>query len=305
MNTHYDQIVQSISDLDIPALKLLLDDHRTYNEIPKNEFISRLSEVFDYFIKECRETQLVPVSGVCGFTKCINCKSPGIAFRGRVSSKYMILIIEVEADTVTDIYQCREFHLPNGKILKGPIRMDIYEEDSVAFVEGVDDHIAIQKCEAAINNLKQNSGPQDITFLYYSDLLDWVEVYDDHFVEVKEQYDNYRSMVPYIKVYDAIDIILTYLPNGAIVNIQESNDCYEEYKIRKPHLIPTWVKVLKPYFETHLPLVKYLDVKHIEAGYIQISSKYNIRLDISKDKPFLKFMINYRDAQKMVSAQQH
>ena len=41
----------------------------------------------------------------------------------------------------------------------------------------------------------------------------------------------------YIKVYNDIDIIITYLPNGAIVNIQESNDCYEEYKIRKPHLI--------------------------------------------------------------------
>ncbi|MBK9736921.1 MAG: hypothetical protein IPO92_18980 [Saprospiraceae bacterium] len=73
-----------------------------------------------------------------------------------------------------------------------------------------------------------------------------------------------------------------------------------QYKLTQQHLIPIWVKVLKPYYETHLPLVKYLHIPHIDAGYIEISSQYNIRLDISRDLPFLKFMINYQEAQASV-----
>ncbi len=300
MRTSYNQIVHCIANLDIQLLNELLDENRTYNDISKTDFISRISEVFDYFRKECGEIKLVPVKGVCGSSLCVNCNSPGITFRGMVSGKYMSLIINVEDDKVTDIFQCKEFKLSNGNVIKDQIKMNIYEEDKIGFVGGVDFHINIQKCEAALSTLKQGKGLKDITFLYYNDILDWVNIYDEVFLEVKDKYLEYRTMLPYIKLYDTIDLILTYLPNGAFINIQESNDCYEEYKISKPHLIPTWVKVLKPYFETHLPLVKYLNATHIASGFLEVSAGYNIRLDISRDKPFLNFMINYLNAQEWV-----
>ncbi|MBK9736920.1 MAG: hypothetical protein IPO92_18975 [Saprospiraceae bacterium] len=61
MSTSYDNIIQSISAMDVQALHSILDDHRTYNDISKNEFISRISAVFDYFIEECGEHKLVPL----------------------------------------------------------------------------------------------------------------------------------------------------------------------------------------------------------------------------------------------------
>ncbi|MBP6234504.1 MAG: hypothetical protein KA536_00115 [Saprospiraceae bacterium] len=267
MKSTYDKIVHSISNMDADQLFTLLDDKKSYNDITKIEFINRLRSVFAYLLDDGRETKLIPVSGACGLTECINCDNPGITFKGVSSDKYFSLIFDTTNGEVTDIYECKSFRLQNGDVLQDQIKLGIYEEDKITFVDDVDYHISIQNCEAAINKLKKGGGS-------------------------------------HIRIYDIIDIILTYLPKGAFINIQESNDCYDRYKRDQQHLIPTWIKVLKPYYDTHLPLMKYIHNVTPSLGYVELSSEYNIRLDITPDIPFLKFMINYQEALEWVKTYQ-
>jgi len=296
MKSTYDKIVNSISNMDADQLFTLLDDKKTYNDISKTEFINRLRSVFANLLDDVRETKLIPVSGACGLTECINCNNPGVTFKGVSSDKYFSLIFDTINGEVTDIYECKSFRLQNGDLLQDQIKLGIYEEDKITFVDDVDYHIAIQNCEAAINKLKKGGGSQQLSLLDYNDIEDWVEVYDDLFIDIKPHYEDYRTLLPYIRIYDTIDIILTYLPKGAFINIQESNDCFDRYKRDQQHLIPTWIKVLKQYYDTHLPLMKYIHNVTPSLGYVELSSEYNIRLDITPDIPFLKFMINYQEA---------
>ncbi|MBK7805176.1 MAG: hypothetical protein IPJ51_02580 [Saprospiraceae bacterium] len=50
--------------------------------------------------------------------------------------------------------------------------------------------------------------------------------------------------------------------------------------------------------------MKYIHNVTPSLEYVELSSKYNIRLDITPDIPFLKFMINYQEALEWVKTYQ-
>ncbi len=100
--TKLDFLIQSISNLDIDSIDLLLDDHRTYQDQPKQQFVWRLKDALQHF-SASGDDELIPYSGVCG--SCVKgCK--GYAFVGPISMQHLDLIIQYDGEHVTDIFSC-------------------------------------------------------------------------------------------------------------------------------------------------------------------------------------------------------
>jgi hypothetical protein len=100
--TKYDFLIQSISDLDIDSVDMLLDDHRTYQDLPKHVFINRLKHALAEFAASGNQ-ELIPYPGVCGSCNK-GCK--GYAFVGPNSLEHMDLLIEQDGENIKDIYTC-------------------------------------------------------------------------------------------------------------------------------------------------------------------------------------------------------
>lgn len=100
--TKLDFLIQSISDLDIDSIELLLDDHLTYQDQPKHQFISRLKNILQQFTAS-GDQELIPYAGTCG--SCVKgCK--GYAFVGPSSMQHFDLIIQWDGENITDIFCC-------------------------------------------------------------------------------------------------------------------------------------------------------------------------------------------------------
>lgn len=100
--TKYDFLIQSIADLDIDSVDLLLDDHRTYQDMEKKKFVQRLKDVMTDFMK-LGDHELIAYSGACG--SCVKgCK--GFAFVGPNSMQHIDLIIQYDGENITDIFSC-------------------------------------------------------------------------------------------------------------------------------------------------------------------------------------------------------
>lgn len=100
--TKLDFLIQSISDLDIDSVDMLLEDHRTYQDQPKHQFISRLQNILHQFTAS-GDQELIPYAGTCG--SCVKgCK--GYAFVGPNSLQHIDLIIQWDGENITDIFCC-------------------------------------------------------------------------------------------------------------------------------------------------------------------------------------------------------
>ena len=100
--TKYDFLIQSISHLDIDSIDMLLDDHRTYQDLPKHVFINRLKHALAAFTASGNQ-ELIPYPGVCG--SCVKgCK--GYAFVGPNSLEHIDLLIQYDGENITDMYCC-------------------------------------------------------------------------------------------------------------------------------------------------------------------------------------------------------
>jgi len=89
----------------------LLDDDRTYQDMPKSQFLHLLDNAFMKLSEE-ENTGLTAHSGTCGNEECINAGKSGFCFTGNKTKHHINLIIEEENGKVTDIYECNGFHCP-------------------------------------------------------------------------------------------------------------------------------------------------------------------------------------------------
>lgn len=133
--TKLDFLIQSISDLDIDSIELLLDDHRTYQDQPKNQFISRLRNILLQF-SASGDQELIPYAGTCG--SCVKgCK--GYAFVGPHSWQHIDLIIQWDGENITDVFCCallkleHEMELGEYVSIKPDLKLSDFDLDTPLF----------------------------------------------------------------------------------------------------------------------------------------------------------------------------
>ena len=123
LNTQADAVLFFIRKLDVGMVSDLLDDKRSYQDMPKIRFINKLDIAFDKFI-DAGDTWLELYQGCCDSTEC-NFKCGGYRFVGNTSRMYMDLIVEVKDGMVLDIYECTQFLCSTPlEILSTRVRID-------------------------------------------------------------------------------------------------------------------------------------------------------------------------------------
>jgi hypothetical protein len=133
--TKLDFLIQSISDLDIDSIDLLLDDHRTYQDLPKYQFISRLQNILQQFTASGNK-ELIPYAGSCG--SCVKgCK--GYAFISPHSLQHIDLIIQYDGENITDVFCCallkldHEMKLGERVYIKPDLKLSDFDPDNPPF----------------------------------------------------------------------------------------------------------------------------------------------------------------------------
>lgn len=109
LHSHEDAILWFISQFDWEMVSDLLDDHRSYEDLPKQKFIATLRTTFEQMQSEGDERLLV-FSGRCHDCNCSNYKKNGYIFCGNHTKQYFALLVETDEHLhVTDLYQCFNF----------------------------------------------------------------------------------------------------------------------------------------------------------------------------------------------------
>lgn len=127
LHNHLEAVAYFISQMDIEMVDLLLDDNRTYQDIPKERFIEKLRTAFSKFQEE-GDTILIAVPGKCKGSYCSNTGKSGVAFYGNKTKNYLRLVFEIDKKKhVSDIYEC--FGFKTKRKLQFDVGKSIFRKD--------------------------------------------------------------------------------------------------------------------------------------------------------------------------------
>jgi hypothetical protein len=94
-----------IEQMDIEMIEAFLDVNKTYQDMQKDTFLSKLNNVFEFF-KLSGDTYLASYQG-----KCNNCfkNKIGYTFIGNYSFNYISIIVDSENGNINDMFECSDF----------------------------------------------------------------------------------------------------------------------------------------------------------------------------------------------------
>lgn len=171
-------LVNAISEMDIKALELILEDNVSYQDTTKSIFIEKLDEVFREFKKE--DEKLIAYKGKCNSNECPNKNKNGISFIGNKSGRYINFIIEENEDSsVKDIYTCYDF-CTNKKVIdenKRQLSFTVYKDEKVDFKPSSYYISSNNKSLSAINYLTQFNNSE----ISKDQIIYWVKQYEEFY----------------------------------------------------------------------------------------------------------------------------
>ena len=105
INNQEEAIKYFITQMDIEMIEAFLDAKKTYQDMQKDKFLSKLERVFQIF-KESGDSVLIPYQG-----RCNNCYKDkiGYTFVGDYSFNYISIIVDTEKGTINDMFECSDF----------------------------------------------------------------------------------------------------------------------------------------------------------------------------------------------------
>lgn len=105
INNQEEAIKYFITQMDIEMIEAFLDAKKTYQDMQKDRFLSKLERVFQIF-KESGDSALIPYQGRCN--NCFKDKI-GFTFVGNYSFNYISIIVDSENGTINDMFECGDF----------------------------------------------------------------------------------------------------------------------------------------------------------------------------------------------------
>jgi hypothetical protein len=116
-----------IEKMDIEMVDSFLDDNKTYQDIEKYLFISKLQQAFKIF-SDLGDTELFAVEGSCNTCDKNN---TGFTFIGNNSNNYMSLIFDTNDNKIMDLYECSDF---KNKQINLNLKERIYIDNEIKFM---------------------------------------------------------------------------------------------------------------------------------------------------------------------------
>ena len=168
------QIITAFENLDADALEQLLDDNKTYEDVPKKLFVDRYREYFQN-LKDDEEL-------ICDFKafpgKCNLCSKgkKGYSFVNSQNICYAkLLFIEVEDDFL-DIYSCSDFDSSNKDISDCYGGISFCDDEKVGFMLSFDDLVEKDFCITAVKEIEDKINENKILPLEF--IKDWRNKYN-------------------------------------------------------------------------------------------------------------------------------
>ena len=114
IKTQHQAFLHFFKQLDIEMVDMLLDENRTYSDLKKSLFMTKLRNAFSQFI-EAGDDCLISYQGACCSEECDSCGCSGFSFYGNNSRLFIDLIVKEEKGRVVDIYDCSDFKSSSPK----------------------------------------------------------------------------------------------------------------------------------------------------------------------------------------------
>ncbi len=151
--TEKQKLLEAFKSLDFEALQNLLDDNRSYMEVPKDLFLSRLKQKVGEY-KNLKSYDKV-VEGTCNY-----CNKGCKAYKFKAENLPSLpLFFEEKDGKVTDIYLCHDLKEDNPDEHNFDIYFRFYEEEKVTFEASLEYIIILKRIERAVeefNNLAKS-----------------------------------------------------------------------------------------------------------------------------------------------------
>ncbi len=143
-------IINAIKEMDIKKLELLLDNNRSYMDVPKALFLEKLKQQFDY----SKQIEVFSFDKVL-LGICNSCNKGCDAYTFLTKDNNALdLFFEEKDGQVSDIYLCKNLKNEKNILPKYKMYFDFYEDEKVTFKPSIDFLIKKQKIELAITELK-------------------------------------------------------------------------------------------------------------------------------------------------------
>lgn len=171
------QIIEAFRLLDFHSLNNLLDDNKSYMDVSKNIFLSKLEEEVKRFPKLSSFNQVV--EGTCG-----SCNKGCPAYRF-ISSKGEFLdlfIEEIDNGEVADIYVCTNLKTSLKSEEELAIRFSFYEEEKLTFNLTNEYLNNLKKVDTAFSEFNAFALQKHVQIL---ELVNWHNKYKELAKEIK------------------------------------------------------------------------------------------------------------------------
>ena len=193
------QIIEAIKNFDIKKLETLLDDEKSYMDVPKSLFLERLGERFESAKRNgCHSFDDV-FFGICD--SC-NMGCEGMTLLSN-SGYYLDLFMEGDDESVTDIYVCNKLHNFTNLDKTHDLGPSFSLDEAVLFKPDSEYTIINQQYKSLLEDIKL-FGPN----LNLEELVSWYDRYD----HIRNFVDNINPFVDfdyklYLKAYGLISDI--------------------------------------------------------------------------------------------------
>ena len=113
--TQAEAVIYYIQEMDVDMIDLILDKDKTYQHMPKSDFIEKLTNAIENF-KQHKNDKLIGYAGFCDTEKCVHHCKNGYSFIGNRSKHRMDIILEVTNGNVQDLCECADFRIIDKNI---------------------------------------------------------------------------------------------------------------------------------------------------------------------------------------------
>ncbi len=204
-------IISAFEKMDITMLDVLLNDSPTYQEVPVELFLQRLSKVFDE-MRTNGDLKLTAHAGVCCSNECSNKGCNGYSFVGNNKHACLNLIFEETENSYKDIYHCNTFKT-NQELPEGNYHyLNFYKDEEANFTPSPELAINLQKFNMAFNELA-TSGK---TYLLKADYEYWLEKHTELFSMLQLPPMLYKQAVNFYWLYNNLNSLSEYTQHETI-----------------------------------------------------------------------------------------
>jgi len=187
-----ENIIETIRQFDTKKLSQLLDENKTYADVPKKAFIEKLDSRLAILRKHYEDNAFKEViEGQCNICVkgCFGC-----TFLSD-SGNYIDMVFEGTEDEVTDIYSCTDFSV-NDKRKVHELFLHFMDDEKIGFEPDVDFLIKEQKIEHGMLDLDGLKG----RVVSLDELEDWHNAHDiiEHDIFSKKDYKAFELFESYV-----------------------------------------------------------------------------------------------------------